>query len=179
MAFEQQPPRHFLDDDKFMAAWPRLHPEIKSELLRMEREIKQGMAIYKDRSVGRPKKDATGFYGLELAEAEVYRLEGEPRKTAELEKARRRVAELLAGLAADAAKYDHYRSMDEELDQFQQYAEAQGKTLPQLLREFTAIEQSLRDDTIGGLFVICERYGVNPVQLVMAIHNAPQQPAAH
>jgi hypothetical protein len=174
------PPRTRLDDDKFMAAWPRMAPEIKRECLRMEREIQEGIAILKDRSAGRPKKDLTGFYGLELAEADLYRLEGVPRKEAELEKARKRVAALMVGLAADAAKYARYRAMDLDLDPYFEQAKASGKTLPEVLRGYIAMEQLLREDLVGGVFLICERAGVDPVKLLMGVLNAPDnRQAAH
>lgn len=179
---EQAPPRSRLDDEAFMAAWGEMSPVIRSEILRAEREIRRGQAIQKDRIMGRGKYDLRGFYGLELAEEEAYRIEQTPRKTDDLEEARKRVAELQAALADDAEAVERIVEMEAALEPYRQHAGAQGLTPAQYIRRAHTIEKSFyraraagqagddvgfTDGIMDGLCQLGDWIGFDPVQMLL------------
>jgi anion-transporting ArsA/GET3 family ATPase len=187
---EQLPPHARLDDDAFMAAWQEMSPNIRSELLRADKEIRRGQAIQKDRIMGRGKYDLRGFYGLELAEEEVYRIEQTPRKSDDLEEARKRVAELQAALAEDAEAVERIVATEAALEEHRQHAAAQGLTLAEYIRRAHSIEKALyraqaaaqagdgvgfTDGTMDGLCQLGDWIGFDPVQVLMNAYNAPRE----
>ncbi|MDF0495376.1 hypothetical protein [Bradyrhizobium yuanmingense] len=187
---EQAAPRSYLNDDAFMAAWAQMGPNIRSEMVRAEREIMRGIAIQKDRMMGRGKYDMKGFYGLELAEEEAYRIEQTPRKSDDLEEVRKRVSELHSALAEDEEQVDRMILRDAELDQFHQMAAATGKTLPGVIREFVTMEQAFRkagaalasgdgdaftDAFMDALCQLADRAGFDPIQVLLNVLQAPRE----
>jgi hypothetical protein len=72
--------------------------------------------------------------------------------------------------------------------QFAKEAQKNGTTLANAVRDYSAIETSLRGDFVGGIEGICQRFGINPVALTKALldkyggnqqpsqQQAPQQP---
>lgn len=181
-------PRDYLDDDSFMAAWVQMGPALQSECLRAEREIKRGTAINKDRIMGRSKYDMRGFYGLELAEENVYRLEGIPRKADDLEEAREQRNKLRTALADDAEAVERIVEMEAALEPFREHTAAQGLTLAQYLRQMVEIEQafmraqaalavdsaSFGADMLEAICKVADWLKFDPIQLLMDVHSGRQ-----
>lgn len=185
---EQAAPRSYLDDDKFMGAWTEMSPVIRSEVLRAEKEIRRGQAIQKDRIMGRGKYDLRGFYGLEIAEEEAYRIEQTPRKLDDLDEARKRVSELQAALADEAEAVEYIVAMEAALEPFRQHAAAQGLTLAQYLRTVVDIEQTLlraraslqvdpasfSAEFMDGLCKLADWLKFDPIQFLMDVNSGRQ-----
>lgn len=186
---EQAAPRSYLNDDAFMAAWAQMGPNIRSEMVRAEREIMRGIAIQKDRIMGRGKYDMRGFYGLELAEEEVYRIEQTPRKSDDLEEARKRVAELQAALSADAEAVERIVEMEAALEPYRQHAASQGLTLAQYIKRARSAELAFyrgmramqagddagfTDGIMDGLCQLGDWIGFDPIQLLMNANGSRQ-----
>jgi hypothetical protein len=172
------PPRTRLDDDRFMAVWPRMGECFQRELQRLERENLRGIAILKDRMMKRKKYDMTGFYGLELLDEEVYRAEQTPAKADDLKEARERAADIRAKLADDEQFIADRMRQNEELEPFHQMAEASGKTLPEVLHGYIGMEASLKEDLIGGIFALCDNAGADPIAVLTTALQAPAHSGA-
>src|ERR1700722_1046133 len=74
--------------------WARTPAEIRKEIIRMDREMAEGLAILKDRRAGRGKRAPGGFWELHCCERD-----GNHKRAAELR-------ELLAPEAARMAEND-------------------------------------------------------------------------
>ncbi len=188
------PPRTKIDEEKFMAVWPRMDAELKSECLRMEKEILRGQAILKDRALGHPKYDQSGFYGLELATEDVYRLEQVPRKAAELAKARAIFSELKSSLAEDEEQWQRHTAMHEALEPYREHAAAQRMTLFEYLTKCRTIELALyrglaareagnlkqcSNEVFDAICQIADWIGFDPVEMLMKVANSPDPRVAH
>lgn len=187
---EQAAPRSYLNDDAFMDAWARMSPNLRSECVRVEREIKRGIAIQKDRMMGRGKYDMSGFYGLELAEENAYRIEQTPRKADDLNEARKRVAELQAALSSDAEMVECILKRDGELAEFHEMAAAVGKPLSGVIREYVTMErafqkagaalasgdgQAFTDSFMDALCLLADKCGFDPAQMLLHVLHAPRE----
>lgn len=187
---EQAAPRSYLNDGAFMAAWVEMGPNIRSEMVRAEREIKRGIAIQKDRMMGRGKYDMGGFYGLELAEENVYRIEQTPRKSDDLEEARKRVAELQSALSSDVEEVERIAAMNEALEPHRQHAAAQGLTLAEYIRRAHSAEKAFyrgfaawqagdgaafNDGFMDGLCQLGDWIGFDPIQVLLHALQAPRE----
>ncbi|MDX3970083.1 MAG: hypothetical protein QHD01_26260 [Bradyrhizobium sp.] len=187
---EQVAPRSYLNDDAFMGAWAQMGPNIRSEVVRAEREIRRGIAIQKDRMMGRGKYDMGGFYGLELAEETAYRIEQTPRKSDDLNEARNRVAELQAALSSDAEMVECILKRDGELAEFHEMAAAVGKPLSSVIREFVTIERAFQkagaalasggggaftDSVMDALCQLADKCGFDPIEALLHVLHAPRE----
>jgi anion-transporting ArsA/GET3 family ATPase len=187
---EQAAPRSYLNDDAFMGAWEQMGPNIRSEVVRADREIRRGIAIQKDRMMGRGKYDMSGFYGLELAEENAYRIEQTPRKSDDLNEARKRVAELQTALSGDAEVVERIVATEAALEPYRQHAAAQGLTLAEYIRRAHAIEQAFHrgmaaagagdgagftDGIMDGLCQTGDWIGFDPIKFLMDALHAPRE----
>lgn len=187
---EQAAPRSYLNDDAFMDAWAQMGPDLRSECLRAEREIRRGIAIQKDRMMGRGKYDVRGFYGLELAEENAYRIEQTPRKADDLKEAHERVAELQTALSDDAEAVEHIIAMEAALEPYRQHAAAQDLTLAEYIRRAHAIEQAFyraqnaagagdgvgfTDGIMDGLCQLGDWINFDPIKFLMDAYHAPRE----
>ena len=168
------PPKEYRDPEA-RALWSETDPALRREIVRMTRELSEGTAIVKDRRCGRRTCDPAGFYGLERAERELYEAEAKGAPAADIAALKDSVDLLRHGLASDIAFFE---SM-EALEPYHQYAADQGKTLAQYLDEMSQVERTLRDDPIGGVFLLCDRVGAEPLQVMAQLLAQPQQQVAH
>ncbi|MDA9539638.1 hypothetical protein ACM41_26420 [Bradyrhizobium sp. CCBAU 21362] len=183
------PPRDYLHNDAFMAEWEAMTPSERGYASRRAGELKRGIAIQKDRIMGRPKYALYGFYGLERADEDVYRLERIPKKAAELEEARTRAAKLRAALVEDEEHVESVVARNAALDEFHQIAAAQGVTLSGYLRRAHTVEQAfyraqaalhagdvvgVTDGIMDGLCQLGDWIGFDPVEVLL---NADRRPS--
>lgn len=172
-----------------MSEWQASTPSERGYAARRASELKRGIAIQKDRIMGRPKSAMFGFYGLERADEDVYRLERIPKKSAELEEARERAAKLRAALAEDEKEIERIVQRDADLEPFHQMAAASGTTVAEYLRRAYAVEQifyraqaALRagdgpgfsDNMMDGLCQLGDRLGFDPVKILLDAYHAPR-----
>lgn len=184
------PPRDYLDNDAFMAEWEAMTPSERGYTARRISELKRGIAIGKDKIMGRSKYALFGFYGLERAEEDVYRLERIPKKARELEEARERVAKLHAALAGDEKEVERIVTTNEALEPHRQHAAAQGLTLAEYIRRAHEVEKTFyraqaaasvgddagfTDGVMDGLFQLGDWIGFDPIKVLMDAYNAPRE----
>lgn len=169
------PPRTRLNDNALIAVWGQMPEAMQRELLRLEWETMRGIAIVKDRMMGRQKYDLAGFYGLELLDEEVYRLEQVSRKSDDLAEARAKASEQRAKLADDEQFISERMREMEKLEPFAQEFAKEGKTLAQKIGEYVALENELRSDLLGGIFAVCEFVGADPIQMLTNIRDRPAE----
>lgn len=79
----------------------------------------------------------------------------------------RRIGELEKGL-------NEYRGKWEPLREFEQLAQQTGTTIPDALRNYVGIEQTLRADPIKGLGIICRNLGIDPRQMAQHVLSMPE-----
>jgi hypothetical protein len=153
---------HLTDKD-----WLDTPVPVRHEVARRITELELGLAIRIDRSFGRPKYSANGFYGLALAQQKLYRARrsGDAKASALAE---RRHAELVALLKDDIellALVEKYGPVVRELSDLD---------LANYLKRNMEIEQQLKTDPTGAIFRICDEMGLDFLQVV---HWASQQPS--
>jgi hypothetical protein len=131
---------------------------------RIGMELPRGLEMKKDQTFGRPKYCREGFYGLEVAKDEVYRLEQAGADKEKLDAARKEVARLTAKLADDEDTL-------EAMDKWHRYFEERGTTTREALENFMRLEAGLRKDFTNGYFALADYVGFDPIealQLVLA-----------
>lgn len=184
------PPRDYLDNDAFMAEWQSMTPSERGYTARRISELKRGIAIGKDKIMGRPKYAMFGFYGLERADEDVYRLERIPKKAAELEEARLRAAKLRDALRSDEREVERHVQVSNELAEVGVYCSVHGIKQPaEYLRRARTIEMAFyraqaamqagdgpafTDGMMDGLCQLGDWIGFDPIQFVL---DAARQPS--
>jgi len=136
--------------------WARTPPEIRSETIRMYRELSERIPIEKDRRSGRThrgKRVKGGFWELHCCERDAT-----PESLA-------RAAELREILAPEIARIAEIES----LEPFHEMAKANGKTLADVLRQYMAVEQRLRMDPHGEMTQIIANLGIDPTDYATVI----------
>jgi hypothetical protein len=153
------PPPPFWQLDR--AAWIATAPELRDEVIRMWREIEQGVAVTKDKFCGRPKShlrpaaaQADSFFALHLLDHALWK---RPDDAALQEKA----AALRLRLAPDAARYAAMQARDADLEPFHALAKAGGKNLADVLAQYISVENMIRQDLTKGLELLAKRSGIN------------------
>lgn len=159
-------PRQLAGDDA-RAAWPDAPAVVRYEIVRSVQELSRGIAIGKDRMLGRPKNCADGFHGLEIAETKLNSLESSGETGAVLKNAQERVDKLKDELRADEAEIARRQ---ESLDAARVFGDHFGlqdtAAIAGKIQEFVNIESALRSDPIGGIFMICHLLGADPLELL-------------
>jgi hypothetical protein len=168
------PPKQFKDDEA-RRLWPSVSREIRSEIVRACRELSFGVGIAKDAVMGRPKYCPDGFYGLAVAENELYRLEHTDATDADLRQARERVWVLEGKLKDDEAEIEHRRAVIRE---YEPIAKAAGQTLAQWIGDHIEVEKALASDPIEGIFKACDLVGLEPLAVLMSAARQPAKQAA-
>jgi hypothetical protein len=135
--------------------WIATTPVVRDEIIRAWQEMEQGIAVGKDKRCGREKShrhEAAGdsFYGLHVLDMLIWR---RPDDEALQEKA----AALRERLAPDVARMQ----ANDSLEEYHALAEAGGKKLADVLAQYIAIENMVRQDPIKGLQKLAKRYGLD------------------
>ena len=161
------------------AAWIATAPELREEIIRMWREIEQGVAVTKDKFCGRPKShlrpaaaQADSFFALHLLDHALWKRPDDAALQA-------KAAALRLRLEPDAARYAAMQARDADLTEFHALAKAGGTTVSAALGKYIAVEQQLRADPIKGLETLARRYGVDLADmLASALETEPVPDAA-
>lgn len=132
--------------------WAKTPAVIREEILRMHREMNEGLAILKDRRCGRRKRVRGGFWELHCCERDGNLARAE---------------ELRAALAPDEERI----AANDALEEFHKMAKRNGKTLVEVLIEYVKLENLLRTDLRDGFFALCERIGFDPIDLLAVMAN--------
>lgn len=142
-----------------MPEWADVPIDARSEILRMQKELTQGIAIAKDRRCGREKRDADGFYGLPTLEESLLTMNPGSARTAALA----RIEKLKAKLANDETEME---SRDEMFADLQQHVAGRGMQPHEYLGQCVELEKTLQADLVGGIFKILEMRGIDPLQWI-------------
>jgi hypothetical protein len=136
-------------------AWFATSPVMRDEIIRLDREMSEGLAIAKDRRAGRGKRapgkpppgkrTMGGWYELLMCERD-----GSPAKLA-------RAAELREALAPEAERM----ALNDDLAEYHALAESKGTTLTAALGRYIAVEQRLRADPYVEILRIAEAAGID------------------
>ncbi|WP_339032662.1 hypothetical protein WI604_15895 [Bradyrhizobium symbiodeficiens] len=181
------PPRDYLDNEAFMKEWEAMTSQERGFTARRIGELKRGIAINKDKLMGRPKYALFGFYGLERADEDVYRLERIPKKAAELEEARLRAAKLRESLRRDEYEVEQHVQVSNELAEVGVYCSVHGLGDPaEYLRRARSIElafyrafaareagdgDAFTNEIMDGLCQLGDWIGFDPVQVLLDAYH--------
>jgi hypothetical protein len=136
--------------------WIATTPVVRDEIIRAWQEMEQGIAVAKDKRCGRekshkrPSAGSDSFYALHVLDMLIWR---RPDDEALQEKA----AALRERLAPDVARMQ----ANDSLEEYHALAKAGGKELADVLRQYIALEQLIRQDPIKGLQMLAKRYGLD------------------
>jgi hypothetical protein len=141
--------------------WARTPAEIRSEILRMDEEMSEGLAIAKDRRAGRVKKREPGK-----------RVPGGFWEAWKIERSGGTVPpKLRATLAAEEADWA-------EMEKYHEMAEAAGTTVKAALTRYVALENLIRHDPQRGIEALCEYLDIDQFDLARRYLAEPENEVA-
>jgi hypothetical protein len=127
--------------------WSKIHPDVRSETIRMFREMGEAIPIDRDRRAKgrahRGKRVPGGFLELHCCERD-----GNLARAAELR-------EILAPEIARIAEND-------SLAEYHDLAAKAGKRLPDVLQAYIEMESFLRRDPVAGIALLMRNLGLDP-----------------
>jgi hypothetical protein len=141
---------------------------LKAEISRAAAELSHGTAIKRDQAFGRPKYCEDGFYGLEVAKDEVYRLKQTGADVRMLDSARMVVSQLTDKLAGDAESL-------QAIETWHRHFKERGTTIPEVMDNYMRLETGLRKDFTNGYFELADYVGFDPIAMLQMV-IANQQP---
>jgi hypothetical protein len=144
--FIDPPPPGF---DISRESWAATPAVMRDEIIRAFDELSEQIPIAKDRAARRRKRSLGGHWELHCCERD-----GSPANLA-------RAAELREALASEIAHHALVAQRDADLEPFHAMAKAAGKKLPDVLREYIAVESRLATDFENEFARIAERFGVD------------------
>jgi hypothetical protein len=164
------PPRQrFTNDEALRSMWPSVPAALQEHLVRRASEVNRGFAIYRDKMMGRSKGALGGHFELESALDDLHWLQHSKRSRAEeIARLKARVEALLAVCLPEMEDIAKRLALSEALAPFEDHAQAQGKSLSEWIRGHIEIEKALNEDIVGGIFLICERLQVDPLEVFTA-----------
>lgn len=151
--------------------WIATAPVVRDEIIRAWQEIEQGLAVQIDRYCGRekshkrPSPGGDSFYALHVLDMALWRRPDD-------EALQARAAALRERLAPDAERHKAMLNRDASLAEFHALAKAGGKKLADVLAQYIAIEQLIRQDPIKGLQMLAKRYGLDFADVLRKALNA-------
>ena len=144
--------------------WLATPVTVRIKILRRDSELRRGVAIMKDRRMGREKYDLEGFFGLELAQQKLRTMKPGTARTAALGK----IEQLKLKLARDD---EEMTSQDEMLALLDHHLAGRGIEPHEWVRQCVELENTLRQDLIGGIFKIMEMRGIDPIAWIQMMKS--------
>lgn len=171
-------------------AWQAIDLDEQRFITRRRSELLSGVAIYKDRMMGRPKKCEGGFHALHLLEQRLHYLKGDKGRG----RLRDEIAALKHKLQDDEKSIEDIIKQSEEMEPFRQHAAAQGMTVSEYITKCRNIELVLyqaaaaheagnikqcMNEVFDAICQIGEWLGFDPLEVLLKAANTPDPRVAH
>lgn len=149
-------------------AWIATPEVVRDEIIRAWQEQEQGLAVQKDRYCGRKNSHRTevaaddSFCALHRLEMALWRRPDDATLQAKADAMRER-------LKPDAERHKAMLNRDKDLTKFHQMAKRQGKSLPDVLREYIGLENMIRQEPVRGLDLLARRSGVDFAEVLTVV----------
>jgi hypothetical protein len=167
------PPRQY-KDKPIGLMWKDIPSPIRMDFSRTVMELHHGLAMKKDHFFDRPKYCQDGFYGLEVAKDELYRLEQIGADNEKLDAAREGVLRAVDKLAGDEARWQAVEQEIPALAVWDRYFQERGKTTTAVLNDYMGLETGLRKDFTNGYFALADYVGFDPVAMLQIFMARPE-----